>query len=491
MKVANTIFAFKKIRIRLITYVGLILVGGFLATNILSYQISKGTIRATVLENELPLSSNTIYSEIQTDLLRPIFISSLMANDTFLRDWVIGGEEKPERIIRYLKNIRDKYDAFTSYFISAKSLNYYHFTGISRTLLADDPDDKWFFHAEDIDEEYEINIDTNDEQGEAITIFINYRVFDYDGNFIGIAGIGLGLDSVARMIRRYQNDFRRTIYFIDQNGEIHLQSDTSSRAGNNIHKLPGLDAIATKIVSNSRGAFVYQRDNETILLTTRYLPELKWYLLVELSESQATKELWNSFLVNLAIGLTVIVLTIFLIFYTVNIFQSRLEEMASTDKLTGLGNRQTFEIVMKQALAQFARSPLPFSLILFDIDNFKKINDSYGHLSGDNVLIKMSSHIRGLTRQSDILCRWGGEEFIILAPNCALPDATQLAENIRTSIMENRFVAENSERLITISAGVAEVRESESGTELLARADRALFAAKDKGRNRVEKEKKL
>lgn len=482
----SRVFAYQNVRVRLIVYVALILVGGFLATNILSYQISKGTIRTTVLENELPLSSNTIYSEIQTDLLRPIFISSLMANDTFLRDWAINGEKTPDSAIRYLKAIRDKYDAFTSYFVSAKTLKYYHFEGISRILDASAPKDKWFFRVQNMREDYEVNIDSNNEQGEALTIFINYRVLDYDGNFIGVAGVGLGLDSVARMIKQYQENFRRRIYFIDQNGEIHLDSDTNPAGIKNIRRQPGLDALAVKIVSNNTGAFIFERGTETVLLTTRYIPELKWYLLVELNESRATKELWNSFLANLAIGSVVIVLTILLISYTVNIFQSRLEEMASTDKLTGLGNRQTFEIVLKQALSQFERTKLPFSLILIDIDHFKDVNDTYGHLSGDKVLKKFATHTRQLNRQSDILCRWGGEEFIILAPECSLGDAKRMAESIRNSIRDARFVDANPEHQITISAGVCEIIRGEDGNQVISRADTALYTAKKNGRDQVQ-----
>lgn len=479
-------FAFKTIRLKLVVYVGLILFGGFLATNILSYQISKNTIRNTVLENELPLSSNTIYSEIQTDLLRPIFISSLMANDTFLRDWVINGEQDPDLMVRYLESIRDKYNAFTSYFISAKTHNYYHFSGLARTLVVGAPKDEWFFRAAKMDEDYEINIDFNDEQDNALTIYINYRVLDFKNNFIGIAGVGLGLESVAKMISSYQENFRRTIYFVGKEGDIHLDSGAAAHRAGNIYKISGLMDLAAKILSTNRGAFTYKRGNDTILLTTRYIPELKWHLLVELSESQATQDLWESFLTNLAIGLAVIILTIVLISYTVNLFQSRLEEMASTDKLTGLGNRQTFEIVINQALSQFARSPTPFSLILFDVDNFKFINDTYGHLVGDHVLQMMADLAREKTRQSDIICRWGGEEFIVLAPNCALADANRLAENIRTSIMESRFVTKNPNQQITISAGVAEILENEMVDQIVGRADRALYAAKQNGRNRVE-----
>ena len=185
------------LRTKLISVVTFILVAGFAATNFLNYEVSKGALRTTVLENELPLSSNNVYSQIQADLLRPIFISDLMAQSTFVRDWAIEGELEPGRMTRYLDNIRDRYGAFTSYFISAQTLRYYHFKGPSDTLDENNPEDGWFFRTRDSKEPYEVNIDYNQQQDRSLTVFINYRVLDYDGNFIGVTGVGLGLDSVA------------------------------------------------------------------------------------------------------------------------------------------------------------------------------------------------------------------------------------------------------------------------------------------------------
>ena len=139
------------LRTKLIAMVTIILVAGFTASNFFNYQVSKGAMRATVLENELPLSSNNVYSQIQADILRPVFISDQMAQDTFLRDWAIEGEVDADRMTRYLDSIRTRYDEFTSYFISAKTLRYYHFTGPTDTLDETNPEDLWFFHIRDRD----------------------------------------------------------------------------------------------------------------------------------------------------------------------------------------------------------------------------------------------------------------------------------------------------------------------------------------------------
>ncbi|NQU58188.1 MAG: cache domain-containing protein, partial [Rhodospirillales bacterium] len=298
-------------RARLIGLVTIILIGGFLATNILSFQSSKDTLLAEVLNYQLPLSSNNIYSEIQADLLQPIVISSLMAHDTFLQDWAVEGEKDPTKMIRYLEEIQKKYGAFTAYFISNQSLNYYHPSGITRKVEPATLRDSWFARARKMSEPYEVNVDYNVEQGGAITIFINYRVLDTQGNFLGVTGVGLGLESVARPVKDYQENFHRRIYFVDNDGNVTVRSD-EEKIGERIGDMPGLKDIAPELLGMDHGSLTYERNGEPVLLTVRYIPELDWRVFVELDEGDITKAIEAVFLRNLVIGLFVIVLTILL-----------------------------------------------------------------------------------------------------------------------------------------------------------------------------------
>ena len=111
---------------RLISILSLLLVSGFLITSLASYYTARSTLRSRIEQSELPLTSDNIYSEIQRDLLRPVFISSLMATDTFLRDWVLNGEHGNNQITKYLKEIKSKYNTFTSFFVSEKTRRYYY-----------------------------------------------------------------------------------------------------------------------------------------------------------------------------------------------------------------------------------------------------------------------------------------------------------------------------------------------------------------------------
>lgn len=479
-------FSLQTLRTKLIAVVTLILVAGFATSSFLNYQVSKGALRTTVLQNELPLSSNNIYSEIQADLLRPIFVSSLMAQDTFLRDWVLNGEHDPSKITRYLNEIRSRYDTFTSYFISAKTNHYYHFAGVDRVLSEDNPEDGWFFHARDLAEPYEVNVDFNYQQDRSITIFINYRVLDYDGNFIGVTGVGLGLETVSRLVKQYQQSFRRHVYFVDADGLIRVHGEGGVAGATNIRDVEGLDAIADEVLAQERGSYSYKTNDDTVLLTTRYIPELKWHLFIELPESQALAEMRAGFLRNLVIAPLVILITIVLIAFAINVFQRRLEDMAVTDKLTGLGNRQSFDMALDLAIKRFRRDKKPLSLIMMDLDLFKRVNDTLGHVAGDQAIQRISATMRAAVRESDVVCRWGGEEFAVLAYDCNAEQAHEIAQKVRAAIHDEVIFPDHEDLQVTASAGLTEIRTGDNADSLLSRADEALYLAKENGRDRIE-----
>ncbi len=473
-------------RYRLITVVVVLLLAGFTTTSLISYSISRDAIRESIIRNELPLSSHTIFSEIQADLLKPVFVSSLMAQDTFVRDWVLAGEQTPNDMQRYLDEIRKRYSAFSSYFISEKTLNYYHYSGISRQVNPALPADQWFWDAKKMDEAYVVNLDHNKEQDAQLTVYINHRVMDYDNNFIGVTGVGLGLNSVQQLVNKYQDNFRRNIYFVDQAGQVQLHSKRTASSATSILEQPGISHIAHQILSQNYGTFSYQREGEKMLLTSRYLPELKWYLLVELREADAMKEIRNSLLMNLMIGALVVGVIAMVITSTLSAFHRRMEHMATTDKLSGLGNRQYFDMVLAQALNHYSRNLQPFSLIVLDIDHFKQVNDQLGHSAGDQVIQTLSRLLGDCIRRSDSLCRWGGEEFVILVPDCSREDAYNLAEKIRQKTAATSLMTEHPERVITLSAGVTVVQQNDTASQLFSRADNALYRAKGNGRNRVD-----
>jgi diguanylate cyclase (GGDEF)-like protein len=152
--------------------------------------------------------------------------------------------------------------------------------------------------------------------------------------------------------------------------------------------------------------------------------------------------------------------------------------------LTGIYNRNRLKEIAIYEFKKMKRDKYPLSLIMFDIDHFKKINDTFGHNVGDYTLKTIASLVGGLIRESDTFVRWGGEEFIILAPSTSLQNASILAEKLRASIEAYNFETVGR---VTCSFGVAEASTNRLDfEELVERADKALYVAKKGGRNRVE-----
>lgn len=161
-----------------------------------------------------------------------------------------------------------------------------------------------------------------------------------------------------------------------------------------------------------------------------------------------------------------------------------LEQKAFKDNLTGINNRENFEDIFSIEIANAKENHLPLSLIIFDVDNFKLINDTYGHQAGDVILIALVNLIADNIKNSDIFARWGGEEFVILTPQTEIIGATNLAENLRKLVQAHAFSYVDKE--ITLSFGVAQLSGEDDKKTLFEKADSALYEAKKNGRNRVE-----
>lgn len=170
----------------------------------------------------------------------------------------------------------------------------------------------------------------------------------------------------------------------------------------------------------------------------------------------------------------------------VQALQETLREQSTHDALTGLYNRRYLEETLGRELISAERHGHPVSAIMGDLDHFKAVNDNYGHLAGDEVLRVFGGLMKRHARGSDIYCRYGGEEFLLVLPQMAQDDAVERAEQLRSAMAAAPVTYGASSIAVTASFGVATFpRDGRSGDELIAAADRALYAAKAAGRNRV------
>jgi diguanylate cyclase (GGDEF)-like protein len=163
----------------------------------------------------------------------------------------------------------------------------------------------------------------------------------------------------------------------------------------------------------------------------------------------------------------------------------REEEASRTDALTGLPNRRGFLEAGDGTLVRSRRSGRPVSIVLSDLDHFKRVNDSLGHAAGDATLKAVAVAIRGVLRAQDVAARWGGEEFILLLPDTGKEGAVRVAESVREAVSAIAVEHEGGRIEITLSLGVAEHRPERNFEETIAQADAALYQAKQEGRNRV------
>lgn len=165
---------------------------------------------------------------------------------------------------------------------------------------------------------------------------------------------------------------------------------------------------------------------------------------------------------------------------------AREELLARTDPLTGIANRRHFYALAEHELAVAERYGHPLSVILFDLDDFKSINDRFGHQVGDDVLRTLAESVGASLRAADLLARHGGEEFAVVLPHTELDQAAVVAEHIREAIRGAHFASVDGRVEVSVSAGVAQARPAGDGVDaLVARADRALYRAKAEGRDRV------
>jgi two-component system cell cycle response regulator len=170
-----------------------------------------------------------------------------------------------------------------------------------------------------------------------------------------------------------------------------------------------------------------------------------------------------------------------------NAYHEEIYRLTTVDGLTQISNKRHFMETLEREIARGQRYQRPLSLVMFDIDHFKIINDTYGHLAGDYVLNQLANAVKQRIRREDVFARYGGEEFAIVLPEIEVPTALLFAEKVRQLVQQHEFRFEKTRIDVTISVGVAGTERKDVEPEaLIKRADEQLYAAKSAGRNRVK-----
>ena len=468
---------------RLLVALVLLLVFAFMATSLISYYSSSNTVRNNIIEQQLPLTADNIYSEIQRDLIGPVNVSAQMANDAFLRHWILDGERNPHKISQYLSEVKEKFSADTAFLVADSSRNYWSENGFLKKVTEKDPLDTWYFHVKKMPVPFETNIDVDEANQNRLTIFVNYRINDFNNQYIGATGVGITFKNLTELIDLYESKFHRTVFFLDVKGNVVLSGANYSHR--QISK--NTQSVLSQILSASPvpTKLTYRNNNTTYQLNSRYIPELKWYLVVQEDEAQAVAPLKRILIANLLICFVATLLVVAITLFLIRGYQERIEHMAHTDKLSGLPNREMGDIQWEMAIHNAVRFNEKLSIVLIDIDHFKQINDRYGHLAGDIIIREFSKLLKEHTRGGDIVSRWGGEEFLVTLVGTGLQEAVEWSERLREALLKYQFKVNEKTINVSASFGVAQMYGIQTKEAMFKRVDEALYQAKTQGRNRV------
>ena len=472
---------------RMLIAIVVLIAGGFLMISLSSFFVSRQNSIDALVSTELPLASDTIYSEVQRDLIGPQIVSSVMANDSFVRDWINEGELDDSKIAAYLTEIAFKYNAFTAFLVVDESANFYSPLGFMRKVSEQEPRDEWYYRTKQNSELIELNVDPAEFEDDQLTIFFNVRMLDQNGDFMAAIGLGLNRDLLNSKLENYRERYGHQVHFLTPEGEIFLHEQPEYE-GLNIQEMDSLRDIADELLAIDGGQIRYRAQRHDLIVHVRYIEEIDLILLVEADVGLATQSLYRALFWNFLICVFITLIVLSVVIKTLGRYQSRLEFLASKDELTGVSNRQALnEHYHRQMLTVTKSTADPehnLFLLLIDIDNFKQINDKHGHVVGDIVLKKFGRLLIDLSPKNSFCARWGGEEFALLLKNKSLDQAYQCAELIRAGIESSEELKAVAGDYITVSIGITECTVELDFPENFQKADKLMYKAKAEGRNR-------
>ncbi|WP_321777336.1 sensor domain-containing diguanylate cyclase [Sulfurimonas sp.] len=474
-----------KSKYKIIYIIAFLLLFLSISLSVVNYVVSLKSTQDQLENSSLPLSTDNIYSEIQTHLIKPTLIASMMAQDTFVIDWLKSQEEDEEKIKSFLESIKNKYNMSTVFLASQSTQNYYLSRGFIEKMNRKNRTNNWYYEFKDEAASYEVNIDFNENINNSMFMFINYKIFDKKFHMLGVTGVGLEVSYIDEMLKKFREFYKFKVFFVNKNGDIILYE----RGVNELRNLKNDESLyqhKDELLTSENNTLKYKdKKGSDYLIHSKYIPELNLYLFVQAKISDFTGDVLKTFYINLVLSLIIAVIIVYIIATMIRSHSIKLENLANIDELTNLPNRRVFDDKMTQLLLVNERKPISMSILFFDIDDFKKINDTFGHHIGDKVLVRIAQILRENVRESDIYARWGGEEFIVTFINSSLDQSETIAQKLRTSIEMDEDLSLLLDSCVTASFGLTQVEEKDSLESILKRVDTLLYKAKKEGKNRV------
>ncbi len=462
----------------------LIILAGFIAVTVTSYNSYSDIISEDIV-NISQLTTTNIYSEIRNELTKPIFVSLTMANDSFLKKWLRNeqGQNTPahqEELRQYLLGLKDKYGYDSVFLVSEATKNYYHYNGINKVVSETDAHDVWYYTFRDSGLIYDLDVDTDQANQNRLSVFVNCRMTDEDGNLMGVTGVGLVLNQVQGMMKFFEDEYGLDTMLFSGDGAVQVDTYLDDTADMNVFDSTVLAENRQAILSNLNTMQVFPSREKPFdgYYITRYVEDLNWYLLVKKDTSVLEKSMYAQLTRDIVIYVLVAACVLIIANRIIRKNDALMMRMMRMDMLTGLPNRRGFNEELARAITEIPERG-PFCVFVFDVDNLKEVNDTRGHLAGDNVLRVIAKLADEAFSAAGTVCRWGGDEF---AGFC-------FGEKTPTTVFERFFQSVRQEPLLaqyktTVSMGVACAGGDASANTLIYRADQAMYKAKGSGKDR-------
>lgn len=464
--------------IAFIILIGFILV---IYTNTISYY----QLVQTQIEDIVTLTVDQITQKVENWMTEPVIVAKTMSSDRFLQDWITEEQDNLDNadyentLCEYLKSFQEKYDYDTVFFVSSYSNRYYYQEGINKIVSTQDEHDIWYYNFLDMNQEYDIELDLNQTANDAVTIFTNFRVEDDAGNLLGVAGLGFSVANIQQRIEEYEEMSDMTVHIFNEGSADNSfdrpyksfidEAELQEALGGNS------DIDINQFQENTLNWVTIGDERKCIIV--REIPSLHWYLIAYKTGDSISQIFFRQMSYNFIYILVILAGCIAVTSVVAIYMNSKLMQMENVDALTDIPNSRLFEQQFKKMHRKWERKYQTF--FMFDIDHFKQLNDSKGHLYGNMVLSYVAKELRELVSNQGICARWGGDEFI---------GVLTLSDEETKLLLEQfakKLECNHEEFHVTISCGLTQVKKKSTLTELIERADSALYYAKEHGRNNI------
>lgn len=417
-----------------------------------------------------------------------------MASDPFLLNYIQQDTIDNEVVFDYITSVSNKFNTLS--FIAMEKHQRSIDSEKKITNLKDEGAE-WYHRLKAIDKtEF-----TDFGDAENPHLFFDVKMFNEQQEFIGFIGLAVDLDHFSEQFKKFKKDFGFEVYFIDENDHITLSSSNLMKTTfhhrrenltninelewyQNYKKTKQKNINSSINIESNNGNSIFDFSDDNLVISQIVLKELNWRVFIVAPPITEQSAYWQLFMQRLVVFLIVSFALYYVFTLCISNFRSNLVKDSETDYLTQLPNRSFIHWMY----AQLSNDYDHVSVVIADIDNFKILNDTYGHLFGDDVLKIIAKELSKNLRAIDLVGRWGGEEFIFILPDTTADQAQEIVDRIRLNIARIPFTpASTSKKFnVTVSFGISESSLANVELEeILMRADKALYSAKTNGRNQV------